>query len=78
MLLEVLLGEKVHLHLKKKRFYCVRVLFDMGASHFSVSKKLFDDLSLDVSCMVTSLRIANPNWWIRNAQFACINVEIIL
>ena len=28
--------------------------------------------------MVTSLRIANPNWWIHNAQFACIDVEIIL
>ena len=83
MLLEVLLGEKVHLHLfRKVLFYFLTIVFEFssirGLHIFSVSKKLFDDLSLDVSCMVTSLKIANPNWWIHNAQFACINVGIIL
>ena len=40
--------------------HSIRVLFDMGASHSFVSKKIINDLSLDVSCLVTSLRIANP------------------
>ena len=38
----------------------IRVLFDTGASHSFISKELVDTFSLDVLCLMTSLRIANP------------------
>ncbi|MCC5402515.1 hypothetical protein, partial [Staphylococcus aureus] len=38
------------------RDHSIRVIFDTGASHSFISKKIVDDLSMDVSCMVTSLR----------------------
>ena len=56
----------------------IRVLFDTGASHSFVSKKLVDDLSLDVSCLVTSLRIANPIEGSATLSLLCDDVEIIL
>lgn len=58
--------------------HSIRVLFDTGASHSFVSKKLVDDLSLDVSCMVTSLRIANPIGGSATLSLLCDDVEIVL
>ena len=58
--------------------HSIRVLFDTGASHSFVSKKLVDDLSLDVSCMVTSLRIANPIGGSATLGLLCDDVEIVL
>ena len=42
------------------RDHPIRVLFDTGASHSFISKELIDTFSLDVLCLMTSLRIANP------------------
>ena len=58
--------------------HSIQVLFDMGASHSFISKKLVDDLSLDVSCMVTSLRITNPIGGSATLSLLCNDVKIIL
>ena len=58
--------------------HSIRVLFDTGASHSFVSQKLVDDLSLDVSCLVTSLRIANPIGGSMTLSMLCDDVEIVL
>lgn len=52
------------------------MLFDTGASHSFVSKELIDALQLDVSCMLTSLRIANPIGRSKTLSLFCDDVEI--
>ena len=41
------------------RDHPIRVLFDTCVSHSFISKELVDTFSLDVLCLMTSLRIAN-------------------
>ena len=56
----------------------IRVLFDTGASHSFISKELVDTISLDVLCLMTSLRIANPVGGSATISLLCKDVEIIL
>ena len=60
------------------RDHPIRVLFDTGASHFFISKELVDTFSLDVLCLMTSLRIANPVGASATISLLCKDVEIIL
>ena len=60
------------------RDHPIRVLFDTGASHSFISKELVDTFSLDVLCLMTSLRIANPVGGSATISLLCKDVEIIL
>ena len=55
-----------------------RVLFDTGASHSFVSKELVDALSLDVTCLVSSLRIVNPIGGSTTLSLLCVDINIDL
>ena len=60
------------------RDHPIRVLFDTGASHSFISKELVDTFSLDVLCLMTSLRITNPIGGSATISLLCKDVEIIL
>ena len=60
------------------RDHPIRVLFDTGASLSFISKELVDTFSLDVLCLMTSLRIANLVGGSATINLLCKDAEIIL